>query len=112
MRSLTSEVTTVPKAAPMTTATARSSTLPRRMKSRNPLSIKVLLCESARDPGPNTHRGESGAAALAVLGDLIASRGISAHLLGRQSGDRRPRVVAGYLEIAGVPKRHSVSLWP
>jgi hypothetical protein len=27
------------KAAPMTTATARSTTLPRRIKSRNPLSI-------------------------------------------------------------------------
>ena len=29
-----------PKAAPMSTATARSTTLPRRMKSRNPLSME------------------------------------------------------------------------
>lgn len=39
MRSLTSESTIAPKAAPMMTRTARSSTLPRAMKSRNPFSI-------------------------------------------------------------------------
>jgi hypothetical protein len=38
MRSLTSAVTTAPKAPPMMTATARSITLPRSMNSLNPLS--------------------------------------------------------------------------
>src|SRR2546430_14769092 len=38
-RSLTSAVTTAPNAAPMTTATARSTTLPRRMNSLKPLNI-------------------------------------------------------------------------
>src|SRR6266702_549783 len=32
-------------AVPMMTATARSITLPRRMKSRNPLSIEISLTE-------------------------------------------------------------------
>src|SRR5580693_2384962 len=36
MRSLTSAVTTAPKATPMTTATARSTTFPRRTKFLNP----------------------------------------------------------------------------
>src|SRR6266536_5966005 len=36
---VTKDVTTAPKAAPITTATARSITLPRRMNSRNPLNI-------------------------------------------------------------------------
>jgi len=35
-RSLTSAVTTAPNAAPITTATARSSTLPRRMNCLKP----------------------------------------------------------------------------
>src|ERR1039458_1856857 len=35
-----SEVTMTVKAVPMTTATARSITLPRRMKSRNPLIME------------------------------------------------------------------------
>src|SRR5262245_62681034 len=39
---LTNVLTTWPKARPMTTATARSMTLPRRMNSRNPLSISCL----------------------------------------------------------------------
>src|SRR6266516_2656012 len=39
MRSRTRAVTTVVNAAPMTTATARSTTLPRRMKARNSLRI-------------------------------------------------------------------------
>jgi hypothetical protein len=38
-RSLTKALTTLPKAAPMTTATARSTTLPGNMKSRKPLSM-------------------------------------------------------------------------
>ena len=37
--SFVNEVTTAPNDAPITTPTARSSTLPRRMNSRNPLSI-------------------------------------------------------------------------
>jgi hypothetical protein len=43
MRSLTRESTTAPKAAPMMTPTARSMTLPRATKSRNPFSMPVLL---------------------------------------------------------------------
>ncbi len=41
-RSLTSAVTTAPNAAPITTATARSSTLPRRMNCLKPF-IALLL---------------------------------------------------------------------
>src|SRR6476660_3890625 len=40
---VTNEVTTAPNAAPITTATARSSTLPRMMNCRKPLNIGVLL---------------------------------------------------------------------
>src|SRR6476646_4911993 len=36
---VTNEVTTAPNAAPITTATARSSTLPRMMNCRKPLNI-------------------------------------------------------------------------
>ena len=40
----TNEVTSAVKAAPMTTATARSTRLPRNRKSRNPLtSLKISL---------------------------------------------------------------------
>src|ERR1700704_5878783 len=35
--------TTAVKAVPITTATARSTTLPRRRKARNPLNITLLL---------------------------------------------------------------------
>src|SRR5437588_11472836 len=38
---VTKEVTTAPKAAPMTTATARSITLPRITNWRNPLNIRT-----------------------------------------------------------------------
>src|SRR3712207_6032597 len=38
-KSATNAVTTAPNAAPMTTATARSTTFPRSTKSRNSLSI-------------------------------------------------------------------------
>src|ERR1035438_10258004 len=41
MMPLVKAVTTAPKAVPMMTATARSTTLPRRMKSRNPLSMET-----------------------------------------------------------------------
>src|SRR3954449_9067996 len=40
----TKAVTTAPNAAPMTTATARSITLPRRMKSLN--SLIIMLADS------------------------------------------------------------------
>src|SRR6476660_3900857 len=42
-RSLVKAVTTEPKAAPMTTPTARSTTLPRRMNCLNPLSMGMNL---------------------------------------------------------------------
>src|SRR5579864_6845954 len=56
---LTSEVTTLLNAAPMMNAIARSTTLPRRIKSRNPLSIVFSplslvvrrLCCQAVQPG-------------------------------------------------------------
>ena len=41
IRSLTKAVTSAPKAAPMTTATARSTTLPRKMNSLKPLSMAL-----------------------------------------------------------------------
>src|SRR3954469_16412422 len=43
----TKAVTTAPNAAPMTTATARSMTLPRRMKSRNSLIIMLAVSMAA-----------------------------------------------------------------
>src|SRR3954452_1183923 len=45
-------VTIVAKAAPMTTATARSTTFPRRMKSLNPLSMAVSLGGVSRGGSP------------------------------------------------------------
>jgi hypothetical protein len=47
MKSVANAFTTVPKAAPMTNATARSITLPRMMKSRNPLSMAGLSSRAA-----------------------------------------------------------------
>src|SRR5215471_3558544 len=47
IRSFTRAVTTAPKAPPMTTATARSITLPRSMNCLKPLSISRLLWHSA-----------------------------------------------------------------
>src|SRR5215813_308699 len=41
---VTKDETTAPKAAPMTTATARSITLPRIMNCRNPLNISPPVC--------------------------------------------------------------------
>src|SRR3954464_5150701 len=50
----TNAVTTAPNAAPITTATASSTTLPRRMKSRNSLSMRVILAP-AMDAAPALH---------------------------------------------------------
>jgi len=47
MMSPTSEVTMPPKATPMMTPTARSTTLPFKANSRNSLSICGLLFSSA-----------------------------------------------------------------
>src|SRR3954454_15774751 len=47
----TKAVTRAPNAAPMTTATASSTTLPRRTKSRNSLSMRVILA-AAMDAAP------------------------------------------------------------
>src|SRR5205809_7182227 len=44
MRSLTSEETILPNAAPMITPTARSTTLPRMANSLNSFSTVFLLC--------------------------------------------------------------------
>src|SRR3954447_25378800 len=49
MKSATSAVITAPKAAPMTTATARSTRLPRRMKLRNSLSMGISRSLDRRD---------------------------------------------------------------
>jgi hypothetical protein len=43
IRFFTTEFTMFPKATPITTATAKSITLPRRIKSLNPLNIASLL---------------------------------------------------------------------
>src|SRR5579859_6084743 len=51
-RSLTSAVTTAVNAVPMTTATARSTTLPRKMNSLNPLSTSHLRRPPASDSPP------------------------------------------------------------
>lgn len=48
VRAMTRAVTTVPKAAPITTATARSITLPRRTNSRNPFSLGTTSLWKAR----------------------------------------------------------------
>jgi hypothetical protein len=45
MMLVVSAVTIAVNAAPMMTATAKSITLPRRMKSRNPLSIRSVSLE-------------------------------------------------------------------
>src|SRR3954451_2404251 len=50
----TNAVTTAPNAAPITTATASSTTLPRRTKSRNSLSMGVILAPSM-DASPPLH---------------------------------------------------------
>src|SRR5579871_2044269 len=52
MMSPTSEVTIAPKAAPMMTATARSTTLPFMAKSRNSLSmgLSLLVIGTTKDP--------------------------------------------------------------
>src|SRR5580698_9455415 len=42
--SAVSDAVMAPNAAPMITATARSTTFPRRLKSRNPFSIVILPC--------------------------------------------------------------------
>src|SRR5688500_16367824 len=57
-RSFTNAATTVPKAAPSTTATARSTTLPRMMKSRNSLS---MLAAYPRAPAGNPEKRGPGA---------------------------------------------------
>src|SRR5205807_559817 len=44
-RSLTSAVTTAPNAAPTTTATARSTTFPRRMNARKSFSMGASLSD-------------------------------------------------------------------
>src|SRR6202035_2439058 len=53
--SFTSAVTTAPKAPPMTTATARSTTFPRIRKVLKPFSICILLSNTCiqelRQPG-------------------------------------------------------------
>src|SRR4051812_42117081 len=50
----TNAVMTAPKAAPITTATASSTTLPRRTKSRNSLSMRVILA-AAMDASQALH---------------------------------------------------------
>src|SRR4051794_3410473 len=73
----TSEVTSAPNAAPITTATARSTTLPRKMNSRNSFSMLVRFATSAPTPsvpGAQVHGGEqvlARAEAAHVLGDPL-----------------------------------------
>src|SRR4051794_4897098 len=48
MKSLVNAVTRAPNAAPMSTATARSTTLPRRMNARKPFTASPLRSENVR----------------------------------------------------------------
>src|ERR1700733_4044928 len=63
MRSLTSAFTTAVKAAPSTTATARSITLPRAMNALNPENVRASFAPTERsrgvrrDPARNPGRG-------------------------------------------------------
>src|SRR5512133_3539152 len=77
-RSLTSALTTAVKAAPMTTATARSTTFPRRMNSRNSLRVSV-----ARDMDREVSERSAGTAGSVPT----ARRGLPATLM-RRGGDR------------------------
>src|SRR5262245_35999161 len=78
--SLTSEVTMVPKAAPMITPTARSTTLPRMMNVLNSFSMAPLLPRGAmRAPaglGARTlYNGPAGRATGLAAGDVGVRRG-------------------------------------
>ena len=92
MRSLTRASTTALKAAPMTTATARSTRLPRRMNSRNSFRVSVIRDMAAklravrrypRLPGMDLSLFFAGTAGSVPT----ARRGLPATLL-RRGGDR------------------------
>ena len=90
--------TTAPKAAPMTTATARSTTLPRRMNSRNSL---IMPCGSdgARTPASVAALASTGASRSSPAAKrrtfsrtrLARSRSIVGRRVGDVRGDQRPR---------------------
>ena len=63
---LTTAVTIAVKAVPMTTATARSMTLPRSRKSLKPLSMG-----SPNRSGPQEEAGVDAAAGLALVVDSV-----------------------------------------
>src|SRR6478672_2748153 len=90
-RSFTSAATTAPKAPPITTATARSTTLPRSKNALNPFSIVQLLhsCEklsSRREVQRLTHL------------DLIRVRqGVSVRVEDLQVAPRVAEVLLGEL---------------
>src|SRR3954447_23663846 len=71
MKSETSAATTAPNAAPMTMPIARSTTLPRRMKLRNPLSMGVL---PPPDAGRRRLRQIAGVRRSARYGDPLSRR--------------------------------------
>src|ERR1039458_7779493 len=85
MMSFTSAVTTVPKAAPMTTPTAKSTTLPRRTNCLNPDNIKTSYLE-----WPLNLNGERGLVKARSTGawiDMYRRRGLRS--IGRPEGGRR-----------------------
>src|SRR5450759_3989528 len=90
MRTLTKAWTTVPKAAPMTTATARSTTLPRIKKSLKPLSMGLgpfgsVTCNNS------TRYADKGSEHLSHRSDGSGGHMTSGGVLGagRRSGARR-----------------------
>ena len=92
MRSLTSALTTAVNAAPMTTATARSTTLPRRMNSRNSLRVSVIRDMAAKQRGgsavPSMPGMDLSLFFAGTAGSVpTARRGLPATLL-RRGGDR------------------------
>src|SRR5258708_37306068 len=95
IRSLTSAVTTAPKAAPMTTATARSRTLPRNRNSLKPFisplqSRRVIRAAGGAPPAPGKSSAGAppagaGLASLALDGDLRIDLGGAPR--GEEAGD-------------------------
>ena len=59
IRPATIAVTIVPKAAPITTPTARSTTLPRKMNARKSLSMRFPLGQGARAARTNSFSSSS-----------------------------------------------------
>src|SRR5690349_1736226 len=95
IRSLTSALTTAVNAAPMTTATARSTRLPRRMNCRNSLSMNgiVTLAPDGSVPVLRGHRGIGAERAARPTCDAAApwGRGRAVRLRGGDAAAADPQ---------------------